>query len=104
MRIVFVRHGHPDYKNDCLTPLGHEQAKAAAARPVGLHGNDAAGEKRARPWLKARMAAGPPVRPRLIIAGVLPLQGGKVGRRFCAKQGGTAKHPFVPAKDGGFIF
>ena len=32
MRIVFVRHGHPDYKNDCLTPLGHEQAKAAATR------------------------------------------------------------------------
>ena len=32
MRIIFVRHGHPDYKNDCLTPLGHEQAKAAAAR------------------------------------------------------------------------
>ena len=32
MRIIFVRHGHPDYKNDCLTPLGHEQAKAAAQR------------------------------------------------------------------------
>lgn len=32
MRIVFVRHGHPDYVNDCLTPLGHEQAKRAALR------------------------------------------------------------------------
>lgn len=32
MRIVFVRHGHPDYINDCLTELGHEQAERAAIR------------------------------------------------------------------------
>ncbi len=32
MRIIFVRHGHPDYKNDCLTELGHKQAKAMAER------------------------------------------------------------------------
>lgn len=32
MRIIFVRHGHPDYVNDCLTPLGHEQAEKAAIR------------------------------------------------------------------------
>lgn len=32
MNIIFVRHGHPDYKNDCLTKLGHLQAKAAAER------------------------------------------------------------------------
>ena len=32
MRIIFVRHGHPDYKNDCLTELGHKQAEAAAGR------------------------------------------------------------------------
>lgn len=32
MRIVFVRHGEPDYANDCLTALGREQAKAAAIR------------------------------------------------------------------------
>ena len=32
MKIVFVRHGHPDYVNDCLTDLGHEQAEAAALR------------------------------------------------------------------------
>ena len=32
MNIIFVRHGHPDYKNDCLTELGHLQAKAAAER------------------------------------------------------------------------
>ncbi len=32
MKIYFVRHGHPDYKNDCLTELGHKQAEAAAER------------------------------------------------------------------------
>ncbi len=32
MRIIFVRHGHPDYKNDCLTELGHIQAAACAER------------------------------------------------------------------------
>ena len=32
MRIIFVRHGHPDYKKDCLTELGHKQAEAAAER------------------------------------------------------------------------
>jgi len=32
MRIVFVRHGHPNYANDCLTELGHAHAEAAAER------------------------------------------------------------------------
>jgi len=32
MRIIFVRHGHPNYEKDCLTPLGHQHAKAAAER------------------------------------------------------------------------
>ncbi len=32
MRIIFVRHGYPDYRNDCLTELGHIQAEAAAER------------------------------------------------------------------------
>ena len=32
MRLIFVRHGHPDYKLDCLTELGHKQAKACAER------------------------------------------------------------------------
>ena len=32
MKIYFVRHGHPDYKNDCLTEIGHRQALAAAER------------------------------------------------------------------------
>jgi len=32
MKIVFVRHGHPDYTLDCLTELGHRQAEAVAER------------------------------------------------------------------------
>ncbi|MBR4059210.1 MAG: histidine phosphatase family protein [Lachnospiraceae bacterium] len=32
MRIIFVRHGHPDYSMDCLTELGHKQAAATAIR------------------------------------------------------------------------
>ena len=32
MRIIFVRHGHPNYDDDCLTELGHKQAIAAAQR------------------------------------------------------------------------
>lgn len=32
MRIVFIRHGEPDYENDCLTENGIVQAKATAER------------------------------------------------------------------------
>lgn len=32
MKIIFVRHGHPNYNEDCLTELGHPQAEAAAER------------------------------------------------------------------------
>ena len=32
MTIYFVRHGDPDYKNDCLTDIGRVQAEAAATR------------------------------------------------------------------------
>ena len=32
MRIIFVRHGHPNYVNDCLTELGRRHAAAAAER------------------------------------------------------------------------
>lgn len=35
MRLIFIRHGHPDYATDSLTPLGHAQAEAAAARLAG---------------------------------------------------------------------
>ena len=32
MRIYFIRHGDPNYKDNCLTPLGHQQAEALAER------------------------------------------------------------------------
>ncbi len=32
MRMILVRHGHPDYEKDCLTELGILQANAAAVR------------------------------------------------------------------------
>lgn len=32
MRIIFVRHGHPDYDKDCLTALGHLHGEAVAER------------------------------------------------------------------------
>ncbi len=35
MRILIVRHGEPDYSNDCLTPTGVVQAKAAARLLAG---------------------------------------------------------------------
>lgn len=35
MKIIFVRHGHPNYKDDCLTELGHKHAEAAADRLSG---------------------------------------------------------------------
>ncbi len=35
MRLIFVRHGEPDYAHDCLTPEGHRQAAAAARRLSG---------------------------------------------------------------------
>ena len=32
MKIIFVRHGHPNYELNCLTELGHKHAVAAAQR------------------------------------------------------------------------
>ena len=32
MRMIFVRHGEPDYEHDCLTETGRKQAAAAAER------------------------------------------------------------------------
>lgn len=32
MRIIFVRHGHPNYDLDCLTPLGHKHGAVVAER------------------------------------------------------------------------
>ena len=34
MQIYFVRHADPDYMHNCITPLGHLQAQACAARLV----------------------------------------------------------------------
>lgn len=35
MRLIFVRHGEPDYANDCLTPNGRIQAQCTAKRLAG---------------------------------------------------------------------
>ncbi len=35
MRMIFVRHGEPDYAHDCLTETGRQQAAAAAQRLAG---------------------------------------------------------------------
>ena len=32
MRLIFVRHGHPNYEKNCLTDIGLRQARAAALR------------------------------------------------------------------------
>lgn len=32
MRLIFVRHGEPDYEHDCLTPNGVEQAKSTGLK------------------------------------------------------------------------
>ena len=37
MDVYFVRHGHPNYKDDRLTELGHMQAEAVADRLQGLN-------------------------------------------------------------------
>ncbi len=37
MKIIFVRHGHPNYQDDCLTEIGHMQAEAAAKRLQDIH-------------------------------------------------------------------
>ena len=36
MILYVIRHGHPDYEHDCLTPLGREQAEAVARRLAQL--------------------------------------------------------------------
>ena len=32
MKIIFVRHGHPNYRKDCLTEIGHLHGNAVAER------------------------------------------------------------------------
>ena len=36
MRLLFIRHGDPDYQNDCLNEIGIEEAKALAALAPAL--------------------------------------------------------------------
>lgn len=36
MKLILVRHGDPNYKDNCLTPLGHVQAEAVAPRIMAL--------------------------------------------------------------------
>lgn len=41
MIIHFVRHGHPNYKDDCLTEIGRKQAELAGGmRTFLLHIKD----------------------------------------------------------------
>ena len=35
MRLIFIRHGEPDYAHDCLTETGREQARQASLRLSG---------------------------------------------------------------------
>lgn len=37
MRLFFIRHGDPNYKDNCLTELGHIQAEAVAERVAKLN-------------------------------------------------------------------
>ena len=37
MRILFIRHGDPDYINDTLTKKGHREAKLLAERVADLN-------------------------------------------------------------------
>ncbi len=54
MRLIFVRHGEPDYDNDCLTENGHIQAERTAVR---LH-DEPIKEIYSSPMGRARQTAG----------------------------------------------
>ena len=55
MLLFYIRHGHPTYDPDSLTPLGHEQAKALSKRLVS-YGID---EIYSSPRLRAQYTAKP---------------------------------------------
>ena len=40
MKLIFIRHGDPDYRKDSLTELGIHEAKLLAPRIPRLHGNE----------------------------------------------------------------
>ena len=41
MKLLLIRHGDPDYENDCLTPTGQREAELLAARIAPLPIRDA---------------------------------------------------------------
>ena len=55
MRLVFVRHGEPDYEHDCLTETGKKQAEEVVDRLVGLGITDIC----ASPMGRAQQTAAP---------------------------------------------
>ena len=40
MRLIFIRHGEPDYEHDSLTEKGWREAKLLAARTKDWHVDD----------------------------------------------------------------
>ena len=65
MRILFVRHGEPDYEKDCLTGLGRLQAQAAARRLKDEGIREIFSSPQGRAWQTAQTTAdvlGLPVR------------------------------------------
>ena len=67
MRIVFVRHGEPDYAHDCLTETGREQAAAVAERLE----REGISEIWSSPMGRARETAAPTARRLGLPVGVL---------------------------------
>ena len=57
MRIIFVRHGEPDYRNDCLTATGKVQAEAAANRLAGENIKEIYSSPMGRAWQTAQATA-----------------------------------------------
>ena len=57
MRLIFVRHGYPDYKTDSLTPLGQQQAARAAVRLAGEPISEIYSSPFGRAWQTAQPTA-----------------------------------------------
>ena len=58
MRMIFVRHGEPDYEHDCLTETGKRQAFAAAERLAAEGITKIYSSPCGRAWETAEMTAG----------------------------------------------
>ena len=57
MRLIFVRHGEPDYEKDCLTETGKIQAAAAAERLAGEGISEIYASPCGRAWQTAEYTA-----------------------------------------------